>query len=448
MEAVEKSALKIPPHSIDAEKSVLGGILLDNAKIYNCLELISDADFYKKSHQIIFQAMTELERTGVPIDLVTVKDSLERKNQLESAGGITYLSSLLDTVPTSANIEYYAKIVKEKSILRQLLSSSIELQSSCYEGEKDVTDILNSAERNILDITQKSISQGPVPIDKIIPATFKAIENLHKNKGRITGIETGFKEFDEKTAGLHPSDLVIIAGRPGMGKTAFAMNIAQYSAVNNGTKVLVFSLEMSAEQLAIRMLCSHAKVDSHKLRSGYLGNEHWAKLTTSGGILLHTKIYIDDTPGISIVELRAKAQRLRNLSGVDLIIVDYLQLMRGSRRYENRQQEISDISRSLKGLAKELSVPVIALSQLNRAPEGRTDKRPILADLRESGAIEQDADVVAFIYREDPLNEKNENLNVAEILIRKQRHGPTGEVNLAFLGYCTSFENLGRDEYH
>ncbi|RMF92441.1 MAG: replicative DNA helicase [Candidatus Schekmanbacteria bacterium] len=450
MKNSNKDAIRVPPHSVDAEKSVLGGILLDNYSINICLEVINADDFFVKSNKIIFETMVELDKMGSAIDLVTLKEHLDKKKQLEAVGGILYLSSLLEVIPTSANILHYAKIVKEKSMLRKILSSSKELLEKCYSENADSTELLMEAESQISEIAQGSISKGPMGIDKIIPSSLNIIDEFYHNRGKITGIETGFVDFDDKTAGLHPSDLIVIAGRPGMGKTAFSMNIAQYAACEKDAKVLVFSLEMSAEQLAMRMLCSDARVDIHRLRTGFFDHkmkEQINRLQRSAGRLSKAKIFIDDTPGISLLELRAKARRIKSIFGVDLIIIDYLQLMRGERRYENRQQEISDISRSLKELAKELNVPVIALSQLNRAPEGRTDKRPILADLRESGAIEQDADLVAFIYREDVNAETGSDLNVAEIIIRKQRNGPVGTVKLAFLNYCTRFENLSQNEY-
>lgn len=450
MENSSKDAIRVPPHSNDAEKSILGGILLDNYSINICLEVITSEDFFVKSNKIIFDTMVELDTAGSAIDLVIVKESLEKKNQLESIGGILYLSSLLDAIPTSANILHYAKIVKEKSILRKILTSSKDLLDKCYTANVDSSEILMNAESAIFEIAQGNVSKGPEVIEKIIPSSLDMINEFYNNRGKIAGIETGFIDFDDKTAGLHSSDLIVIAGRPGMGKTAFSMNIAQFAACEKDAKVLVFSLEMSSEQLAMRMLCSDARIDIHRLRTGFFDKnmkQQINKLNKSAGRLSKAKIFIDDTPGISLLEIRAKARRIKSVVGVDLIIIDYLQLMRGDRRYENRQQEISDISRSLKELAKDLKVPVVTLSQLNRSPEGRNDKRPILADLRESGAIEQDADLVAFIYREDVNSENSEGLNVAEIIIRKQRNGPIGTVKLAFLNYCTRFENLSQNDY-
>ncbi len=450
MENGIKDAIKVPPYSNDAEKSVLGGILLDNYSINICLEVITSDDFFVKSNKIIFEAMVELDREGTAIDLVTLKESLENKHQLETIGGAIYLSQLLEVIPTSANILHYAKIVKEKSILRNILNSSRETLEKCYLESADSTEILMNAESSISEIAQGNITKGPEAIEKIIPSSLEMINEFYSSRGKVTGIETGFIDFDDKTAGLHPSDLVVIAGRPGMGKTAFSMNIAQFAACEKEAKVLVFSLEMSSEQLAMRMLCSDARVDIHRLRTGFFDKnmkQQLQQLNRSAGRLSKARIFIDDTPGITMLELRAKARRIKSVVGVDLVIIDYMQLMRGERRYESRQQEISDISRSLKEMAKDLNVPVIALSQLNRSPEGRNDKRPILADLRESGAIEQDADLVAFIYREDAAGENGDNLNVAEIIIRKQRNGPVGTVKLAFLNYCTRFENLSQNEY-
>jgi len=433
---------RIPPQNLEAEKSVLGGILLENSSINAILEILKEEDFYKKAHRLIFAKMVELDNKGEPIDLVSLKEALKKANQLDEVGGITYLSSLLETVPTASNISYYSKLVKEKSLARELLSSAINIANLCYEGETDAEELLAKAEKSIYGISQKSISKGPVSLKEIIQSSFETIDNIYKNKGLMTGIETGFIEFDQKTLGLHPSDLIIIAGRPGMGKTSFCLNIAEHVAVEKRLPVVIFSLEMSDEQLFFRLLCSKARVDAHKLRTGYLENKFYPKLTMAASQLSEAPIYIDDSPTISILEMRAKARKLKSSVGLALLIVDYLQLMRGDGKFENRQQEISGITRALKALAKELKIPVVALSQLNRAPEGRKDNKPILSDLRESGAIEQDADVVAFIYRDEVYNKETKDENIAEILIRKQRNGPIGDIRLVFRSECARFENL------
>ncbi len=437
---------RIPPQNLEAEKSVLGGILLENASINTVIELLKEEDFYKKAHKIIFSIMVELDTKEIPIDLVSLKEALKNSNQLDEIGGITYLSSLLETVPTASNISYYSKIVKEKSLLRQLLSSTTSIASLCYEGGSDATELLTKAEKTIYDISQRSVTKGPIPLKDIIHNSFETIDNIYKKGGLASEIVTGFTEFDKLTLGLHPSDLIIIAGRPSMGKTAFCLNIAEHIALKKNLPVVIFSLEMSDEQLFFRLLCSQARIDSHKLRNGFLETKHYSKLTLAAGKLSEAPLYIDDTPAISMLELRAKARKLKNSIGLSLLIVDYLQLMRGEGRVENRQQEISEISRALKALAKELKIPVMALSQLNRAPEGRTNNRPILSDLRESGAIEQDADLVAFIYRDEVYNKDTEDQNIAEIIIRKQRNGPIGTVKLAFRSECTKFENLSFQE--
>ena len=433
---------RIPPQNLEAERSVLGAILLENSSINVVIEILREEDFYKKAHKIIFSKMVELDGRGEPIDLVSLKDAIKKTNQLDEAGGITYLSSLLEAVPTTSNISYYSKLVKEKSLSRELLSSAADVVKQCYEGGRDAEELLNLAEKSIYEISQRSVSKGPVHLKEIIHQSLEIIDNIHKNKGLMMGIETGFTDFDHKTLGLQPSDLVIIAGRPSMGKTAFCLNIAAHAAIEKNLSVAIFSLEMSAEQLVFRLLCSESRVDAHKLRTGVLEDKLYSKLSVSAIKFSEAPIYIDDSPAMSILEMRAKARKLKSSTGLDLLIIDYLQLMRGDRRVENRQQEISEISRALKGLAKELKVPVVALSQLNRAPEGRSDNRPLLSDLRESGAIEQDADVVAFIYRDEVYNKDTEEANIAEIIIRKQRNGPVGTVKLVFRSDCTRFENL------
>jgi replicative DNA helicase len=395
--------------------------------------------------------MIELFEKNEPIDLITLTNHLRGENQLERVGGSAYLSSLVDTIPTAANISYYAKIVKEKSILRQLISTATEIVSKGYDDEGEVADLLDMAEKSIFQISESKIRPSFYSIKNILKESFKTIEKLYESREIVTGVPTGFEEIDKLTSGFQPSDLIIVAGRPSMGKTAFCLNIAQYVAIEKHTPVAIFSLEMSKEQVVLRMLCSEARVDAHKVRSGYLGESDWPKLTRAAGTLSEAPIYIDDSAAIAVLEMRAKARRLMAECNLGLIIVDYLQLMRGrgiSSRgragSDTREQEISDISRSLKALAKELNIPVVALSQLNRRVEERQNKRPQLSDLRESGAIEQDADLIAFIYRDEIYNrdENNPNKGVAEIIIGKQRNGPVGDVKLAFLEKFATFDNL------
>ena len=438
------SQLKLPPQNIEAEQSILGGILLENDALNHVLEVLNGEDFYHASHRRIFLSMLELYEKSEPIDLVTLTDTLNMRNQLDAVGGGPYLTSLVDSVPTAANISYYAKITKEKSILRALINVASEITSMSYEDTGNVDEVLDQAERAIFAISENKIKPSFYPIREMVKDSFKAIERLYEKKELVTGVPTGFEGIDRLTAGFQASDLIIIAGRPSMGKTSFALNISQYAAIEARIPVGIFSLEMSKEQLSLRMLCSEAKVDVQKLRSGFLGENDWPKLTRAAGSLSEAPIFIDDTPALSVLEMRAKSRRLKSEHGLGLIIVDYLQLMRGSSGAERREQEISEISRSLKALAKELGIPVVALSQLNRKVEDRHDRRPQLADLRESGAIEQDADVITFIYRDEIYNKSDDNPNkgTAEIIIGKQRNGPVGAVKLAFLDKYTTFENL------
>ena len=435
-------AQRLPPQSLEAEASVLGGILLENEALNRVLEVIREGDFYRESHRTIFSALLELYERSEPADLITLSEVLKKREELEAIGGIEYLNSLVNSVPTAANITYYAKIVKEKSILRKLINRATEIISQGYADSGDVDEFLDRAERSIFEISEDRVRPSFYPIKDIIKSSFKTIEKLYEKRQLITGVPTGFKKLDELTSGLQPSDLIIVAGRPSMGKTAFALNIAQHAAIQGGTPSAIFSLEMAKEQLALRMLCSEAKVDAHRLRGGFLGEADWPKLTRAAGNLSEAPIFIDDTPGLTALEMRAKSRRLKAEKKLGLVIVDYLQLMRGRAASDNREQEISDISRSLKALAKELTVPVIALSQLNRRVEERGDKRPQLADLRESGAIEQDADVIIFLYREEIYNRSENNKGKAEIIIGKQRNGPTDKFELAFLDRYTCFENL------
>jgi replicative DNA helicase len=450
MASVDDNLRKVPPQNLEAEASVLGGILLENEAINRVLEILAPADFYRESHRKIFRAMMELSDRNEPADLITLSEILKAKGELEAVGGSTYLASLADQVPTAANIAHYARIIREKAILRQLINSATDIATRGFEEQGNVDEFLDAAERVIFDIAEKKIKSAFVSIGDMIKDTLKAVERLYERKELVTGVPTGFKDLDKLTAGLQPSELIIVAGRPSMGKTALALNIATYASLNAGIGVAIFSLEMAREQLVLRMLCSEARVDNSKVRAGYLGERDFPKLANAAGRLHEALIYIDDTPAISVLELRAKTRRLirDREKKLGLVIVDYLQLMRGMGAASNREQEISEISRSLKALAKELRVPVIALSQLNRRVEDRGDRRPMMADLRESGAIEQDADVIAFIYRDEVYNQKSQDKGIAEVIVAKQRNGPIDTVRLAFLNEYTRFEDLAaRDEY-
>jgi replicative DNA helicase len=444
MKEIEPSTYKLPPQNLEAEQSTLGSILLENNSINNVLEILSGGDFYSEAHRKIFNLMVDLSEKNEPVDFITLSNALKNKNMLDSVGGAAYLASLVDSVPSAANVANYAKIVKEKAILRGLIGSATDIISTCYETGSDVDQVLDHAEHSIFEIAENKVRPSFFPIRDIVKDIFRSIEDLYARKDLITGVPTGFEKIDDITSGLQKSELIIIAGRPSMGKTAFALNIAQFAALEAETPVAVFSLEMSKEQLVFRLLAAEAKVDSQRLRKGFLGETDWPKLTTAAGRLSDAPLFIDDTPAITVLEMKAKSRRLKADKGLGLIVVDYIQLMRGGGYRDSREQEISEISRSLKGLAKELKVPVIALSQLNRKVEDRTNRRPQMADLRESGAIEQDADVIAFIYRDDVYNKSEDNpeKGIAEIIIGKQRNGPTGTVKLAFLEKFTSFENL------
>ena len=448
MRDIDPSSYKVPPQNLEAEQSILGGILLENSSINSALEILSKDDFYNEAHRKIFSIVIELSDKNEPVDLITLSNALKDRSMLDSVGGTSYLASLVDNVPSAANVVNYAKIVKEKAILRGLIGSATEIINSCYETGSDVDEVLDKAEHSIFEISENKVRPSFYPIRDIVKDSFRAIEDLYARKELITGVPTGFDKIDDLTCGLQKSDLIIVAGRPSMGKTAFALNIAQFAALEGQTPVAIFSLEMSKEQLAFRLLASEAKVDSQRLRKGFLGETDWPKLTTAAGRLSEAPLYIDDTPAITVLEMKAKSRRLAADAGLGLIVVDYIQLMRAGGYRDNREQEISEISRSLKALAKELKVPVIALSQLNRKVEDRTNRRPQMADLRESGAIEQDADVIAFIYRDEVYNKSDDNpeKGMAEIIIGKQRNGPTGIVRLAFLEKFTSFENLARAE--
>jgi replicative DNA helicase len=432
---------KALPHSLDAERTVLGAILIENESFHHASEILRQDDFYRQAHQKIFARMESLSSRGQGIDLVTLKEELARVGELEAAGGIAYLTSLVDGVPRATNVPYYSRIVKEKSVLRSLISSANRIIQSCFDEPEDTASVLDQAEKTIFEIAEGSIRTGFEPVSDIVRSTFKSIDELSERREMVTGVPTGFEKFEELTSGLQRSDLIIVAARPAMGKTSFCLNVAQHAGLT-GRSIGILSLEMSKEQLVLRMLCSEARVDMHRLRSGFISEKDWSKLIQAVSKLSSARIFIDDSPSLSVLEMRAKARRLKLEHGLDLLIVDYLQLMQGRGRFENRNQEIASISRSLKGLAKELNIPVVALSQLSRAPEGRGDHRPQLSDLRESGALEQDADVVVFIYREEEYNETPENKGLADLIISKQRNGPTGVVRVAFIKEYTRFENL------
>jgi replicative DNA helicase len=439
----DPSFYHVPPQSLEAEESILSAILVDNDTLPEILEILSPQDFYRSSHQKLFTAITELFSKDEPVDLVTLTNILRKRGWLEGIGGAAYLANLVDTVPLAVNAQYYAKIIHEKACLRRLIEKTNVIAKRCFEDRGDVEGVIDFAESSIFEISEKKIRPAFYPIGKIIEVNIDALEERQGNKALVTGVPTGFTKFDELTAGLQKSDLVILAGRPGMGKTALALNIAKNSAVDTNIPVAIFSLEMSKEQLSFRMLSSEARIDSSRLRRGFITQDDWIKITDAAGSLSQAPIFIDDSPNITVLEIRAKSRRLKMENNIGLIIIDYLQLMKGRASAERRDLEISEISRSLKALAKELDIPVLALSQLNRKLEERSDKRPQLADLRESGALEQDADVVAFIYRDELYNkdENNPNKGKAEIILAKQRNGPTGIAMLTFLDTYTRFEN-------
>ena len=430
------------PHNLEAEKAVLGAVLIHSTQINLAVELgIASQDFYRHAHQQIFDKMVSLSERNEVIDLVTLKEELNRAGNLNEVGGPAYIAALVDGVPKSTNVEYYAKIVKEKAILRSLIGSANKILSTAYQAEADSDEQLDRAEQSIFEIADQRLKGGFVKLHELLPGGVETIEKLQEHKDFLTGVPTGFTELDKLTSGFQPSDLVIVAARPAMGKTSLALNIAQYVGTKTEKTVGVFSLEMSKEQLFLRMLTSEARINARRFRDGYLGSEEYKKLSDALGALGEASVFIDDSSSITVLEMRAKARRLKAEHGLHLLIVDYLQLMQGRGRFENRNLELASISRSLKSLAKELKVPVVALSQLSRAPESRSEHRPQLSDLRESGALEQDADVVLFIYREDQYDRKAENENTAEVIIGKQRNGPTGTVRLAFLKEITRFEN-------
>ena len=435
---------KIPPHDIDAEQAVLGSMLTDKEAVNAAIESLKEDAFYRDDNRIIFQAIVNLYSKSEPIDIITLKDELESMDKFEQVGGYEYLASLPDKVPTTANVQKYIKIVEEKSILRNLIKTANEIIELGYDPTEDVEDIMDGAEKKIFDIMQSKNQKGYTPIKDVLVESFTKLEELYNRKQHITGVPTGFAELDYKTAGLHGSELILVAARPAMGKTAFALNLATNAALRGNAPVAIFSLEMSKEQLVNRILCSEAMVDSNKVRTGKLDEDDWVKLAGAIGPLSEAEMYIDDTPGISVMEIRTKCRKLKMEKNIGLVVIDYLQLVQGNKRTASREQEISEISRSLKILAKEINVPVIALSQLSRAVEQRPDHRPMLSDLRESGAIEQDADIVMFLYRDDYYNKESEKKDIAEVIIAKQRGGQTGTVELLWMGNYTKFVNLER----
>ncbi|SHF97188.1 replicative DNA helicase [Ornithinibacillus halophilus] len=434
---------RTPPHNLEAEQAVIGAIFLEPEAFSSASELLMPQDFYRVSHQLIFEAMLTLSDRGEPIDLVTVTTLLNNNDQLEDVGGVSYLSELAESVPTAANIVYYSKIVEEKALLRRLIRTATDIVTTSFSKEDDVEDVLNEAEKNILEVSGRKNSGSFKVIKDVLIDVYDKIEQLHQQKEDVTGIPTGYRDLDKITSGFQRNDLIIIAARPSVGKTAFALNIAQSVAVNTDENVAIFSLEMGADQLVQRMLCAEGNIDAQRLRTGSLEPDDWGKLTMAMGSLSNAGVYIDDTPGIRVSEIRSKCRRLKQEHGLGMILIDYLQLIQGSGKSgENRQQEVSEISRQLKGLARELNVPLIALSQLSRGVEQRQDKRPMMSDLRESGSIEQDADIVGFLYRDDYYDKESEKQNIIEIILAKQRNGPVGTVELAFVKEYNKFVDL------
>ncbi|MFH2220428.1 MAG: replicative DNA helicase [Pseudomonadota bacterium] len=444
----DPSLYSLPPQNLEAEESLLSAVLIDNNTLLDVLEILSPEDFYRTAHQKIFSGISDLFSKNEPADLVTLSNILRDRNQLEEIGGATYLARLVDSVPLAVNAQHYAKIIHDKASLRRLIAKANFIVRKCYEDGGDVDNVIDFAESAIFEISEQKNRQSFHPISKIIDSNIKTIEEHEKNKALVTGVPTGYTGLDRLTSGFQKSDLIILAARPSMGKTALALNIARHAAVQANTPTAIFSLEMSKEQLSMRMLCSEARVDLYRLRGGFMNQDDWIRITGAASTFFNAPIYIDDSPDITALSIRAKARRLKMEKGLGLIIIDYLQLMRGPASAERRDLEISEISRSLKALAKEIDVPVVALSQLNRKLEERSDKRPQLSDLRESGALEQDADVVAFIYRDEMYNrdENNPNKGKAEIILSKQRNGPTGRLQLTFLSAYTRFENLASED--
>lgn len=436
---------RIPPHSVESEQSILGSIILDKDAIITVAETINPNDFYKEAHKIIYESMLRLNSNNEPIDLITLIEELRKEGHLDNVGGISYLTSLSTIVPTTSNVKYYANIVKEKSVMRQLIKASNEIINLGYDASTDVQEILDKAEKNIFDISQEKASDDIQPINVVLQDTFDMIERLCTEKSDVTGITTGFTDLNKKINGLQRTDLILLAARPAMGKTAFSLNLVQNAALKGDASVAVFSLEMSKEQLVQRMLSAQSNVELSKIKTGTLGESDWPRIIDAMAVLSEANIFIDDTPGIKISEIRSKCRRLKIEKGLDLILIDYLQLMEGEGKNENRQQEIAKISRSLKILAKELDCPVVALSQLSRSPELRKDHRPILSDLRESGSIEQDADIVMFLYRDEYYHDDSEKKNIGEVIVAKNRHGETGSVELVWFGQVQKFADKVRE---
>ena len=448
-QSMEESLIKrVMPHSVEAEQSVVGAMLMDKDAITTASEIVSGQDFYQSAYGVIFDSMVELFNEGKPVDLITLQERLKEKDVPAEIASLEFVRDLVTAVPTSANVKYYAEIVADKAMMRRLIKLNEEIANTCYAGKESLEAVLEKTEKSVFDLLQRRNTGEYVPIKQVVLNALEKIEKASKSKGTVTGIPTGFIDLDYKLSGLQPSDLVLVAARPSMGKTAFVLNIAQYMAFKKDKCVAIFSLEMSKEQLVNRLFSLESQVDAQALRTGNMKDSDWEKLIEGAGIIGKSKMIIDDTPGISVSELRSKCRKYKLEHGLDIIIIDYLQLMTGSvgKSSESRQQEISEISRSLKGLARELNVPVVALSQLSRAVESRPDKRPMLSDLRESGAIEQDADVGMFIYRDEYYNKDSEYKKQAEIIIAKQRNGPVGTVHLAWLGEYTKFANLSRQE--
>ncbi|MFD2672184.1 replicative DNA helicase [Marinicrinis sediminis] len=435
---------RVPPQNVEAEQAVLGAILLDSDSLVTVMERVQTDDFYRASHQLIYEAMVELAEEQEPVDLVTVTSRLQDKKQLEESGGVSYLTQLANAVPTAANVDHYASIVEEKSLMRRLIRTATHIVSEGYASAEDVNSLLSDAERRIMEISNRRSSSGFVSIRDVVMDVFDRVEFLYQHKGGTTGIPSGFVDLDKMTSGFQRSDLIIVAARPSVGKTAFALNIAQNVGVRANESVAIFSLEMSAAQLVQRMVCAESNVDAGRLRTGHLEDDDWQKLTMAIGTLAEANIYIDDSPALTVADIRAKCRRLKREKGLGMILIDYLQLIHGRGKSDNRQQEVSEISRTLKQIARELEVPVIALSQLSRGVEQRQDKRPMMSDLRESGSIEQDADIVAFLYRDDYYNQDTEKKNIIEIIIAKQRNGPVGTVELVFLKHYNKFVNYDR----
>lgn len=443
-------AIRMPPHSVEAEQAVLGGLMLDSNAWDAVADIVSAADFYRRDHRLIFEAVAEVVERRGPCDAVTVSEHLERKGLSDETGGLAYLGTLARDTPSAANVRSYAEIVRERAILRQLIAAGGEIASSALESSgRTATELVDEAERRVFEIAERGTRSrtGFQSVKEILPATVDRLDSLHQNPGQLTGVATGFTDLDRMTTGLQPGDLVVIAGRPSMGKTTLAINIAENAAIGSKKGTAIFSMEMPAQQLAFRMISSLGRVDQTHLRTGNFPDEDWSRINTAVQLMSEAPIYIDDTPGLSPTEIRARARRLQREHGLDLIVVDYLQLMQVEGTKENRATEISEISRGLKALAKELELPVIALSQLNRSVEQRTDKRPVMSDLRESGAIEQDADLIVFIYREEVYNQDTPRKGIADITIAKQRNGPIGDFPLTFVGRYTKFENWVPDTY-